>query len=480
MADPTGSIGGTFGEGPGETPGERIFQAVDTLVRLATIQTAVDRQLILVEENGTLYRMDKQAFVVGYTEVAAPNGGVWKIINLGGLQGATGETGPLGAPTGSTGETGATGPQGFVGSQGLQGDPGNTGPDGETGSQGIAGTNGLLGEVGPTGAGVTGITGSTGPDGFGNTGHTGNTGPAGVPGGPVGPTGPIGPTGATAGETGETGSIGSTGETGETGMTGSTGVTGETGMTGPAWPVTVDYVQLNTAFADGSAEGRLQWNTEDGTLEYGLPGNVVNLQVGQEHLVRARNESGSAIPNGSVVYVAGASGNRPTIDLADPTNFPENLVIGVTTEDIANNQNGYITTSGLVRGINTNGLTLGATIYLGETPGTFTTTRPVAPIFIVGLGNIVTASADGTILVNVILVPRMIGLSDTEFVAPTQQGEFFRWNVTNSRFELYNDADAYTPGDPSGWQDPDPTTFTEALDRLAAAVRGGETGPIGT
>ena len=39
-------------------------------------------------------------------------------------------------------------------------------------------------------------------------------------------------------------------------------------------------------------------------------------------------------------------------------------------------------------------------------------------------------------------------------------------------------AEAYTPGDPSGWQDSDPTTIFEALDRLNAAVRAGETGPV--
>ena len=145
MADPTGSVGGTFGEGPGETPGERIFQAVDTLERLATIQTAVDRQIIYVEANCSLYAMDKQKVTPDSNEVAAPNGGVFKLVSLGGVLGNTGPTGPAGAPTGSTGETGASGPQGGVGSQGLQGDDGNTGPQGVTGDPGALGTTGVFG-----------------------------------------------------------------------------------------------------------------------------------------------------------------------------------------------------------------------------------------------------------------------------------------------------------------------------------------------
>ena len=39
--------------------------------------------------------------------------------------------------------------------------------------------------------------------------------------------------------------------------------------------------------------------------------------------------------------------------------------------------------------------------------------------------------------------------------------------------------DAYTPAVDGDWVDPDPTTVTEALDRIAAYVVAGATGPIG-
>jgi hypothetical protein len=50
-----------------------------------------------------------------------------------------------------------------------------------------------------------------------------------------------------------------------------------------------DYIQFDTTWADGTAEGRLQWNIDDGTLEVGMPGGNVNLQIGQELIYRARN-----------------------------------------------------------------------------------------------------------------------------------------------------------------------------------------------
>jgi hypothetical protein len=71
-----------------------------------------------------------------------------------------------------------------------------------------------------------------------------------------------------------------------------------------------DYIQFDTTWADGTAEGRLQWNIDDGTLEVGMPGGNVNLQIGQELIYRARNTTGSTIPNGTVVYPNGSQGTK--------------------------------------------------------------------------------------------------------------------------------------------------------------------------
>ncbi len=232
MADPTGAFGGTFGEGPGKDVGERIFQAVDTLARLAIIQDAVDRQLILVEASNNLYAMDKQAIIAGSNEVAAPNGGVWKLVSLEGIQGEVGPTGPAGAPTGVTGSTGETGPAGPLGSQGLKGETGATGATSTTGATGLVGVTGLAGQTGLTGAGPTGSTGPTGIGVTGATGDTGTQGPAGAAGTPGGPPGPVGETGLTGATDGATGPAGGTGQTGPQGNTGETGVQGVQGSEG--------------------------------------------------------------------------------------------------------------------------------------------------------------------------------------------------------------------------------------------------------
>ena len=200
----------------------------------------------------------------------------------------------------------------------------------------------------------------------------------------------------------------------------------------------VDFVQFNTLWADGTAEGKLQWNIQDGTLEVGMPGGTVNLQIGQEQLVRCRNESGSLIANGSVVYQTGASGNKPLLGLADASDLAKIAVIGVATEDIPNLDNGYVTVRGLVRDLNTSSYSAADILWLSPTtPGAFTATKPTAPdfSFIVGAVLNVGVAPNGTIGVRPTAIPRLDSLSDVNPAGKTD-GQLVAWD---------NDAGVYKP-----------------------------------
>jgi hypothetical protein len=199
----------------------------------------------------------------------------------------------------------------------------------------------------------------------------------------------------------------------------------------------VDTVNLRTDYADGVLEGRLQWNAEDGTLEYGLPGGTVVLQVGQEIVVKAVNKTGSTIANGTPIYVSGAQGSRPKIVPAKADSIITTGVVGVATEEIENNQNGYVTTQGLVRGLNTLAWPEGTLLYLSETvAGGLTSTRPTAPNYTVFVGYVLFQGGDdGVIIVSPVIVPRLLSLSDVLDGTPSN-GDTVRWSAANQRFEL--------------------------------------------
>ena len=166
-----------------------------------------------------------------------------------------------------------------------------------------------------------------------------------------------------------------------------------------------DYASYSTsAGAPSYAEGRVFYDVADHTLAYYNDASGMTVNVGQEQIVRVRNITGSTLTDGQVVYINGAAGNRPTVALAKADAEATSAgTIGVVTDAIANNADGYITVSGLVHGLNTVSYTEGDAVYLSpSTAGAFTHTKPTAPNHLVVVGYITRAHAtQGTIFVKV-------------------------------------------------------------------------------
>jgi hypothetical protein len=167
-----------------------------------------------------------------------------------------------------------------------------------------------------------------------------------------------------------------------------------------------DYITFDTTPETSSSEiGTVSWNELDGTLNVKLSSDVT-LQVGQEQHVRVHNGTGSTITNGTVVYVNGASDTHGHISvapyIADGSVNVFN-VMGLATSDILDEEDGYVTLSGLVRGLDTSSYTAGDSVFASDTvPGGLTTTQPVSPSETVSLG-VVTVSdeTEGIIFVQI-------------------------------------------------------------------------------
>jgi hypothetical protein len=107
-----------------------------------------------------------------------------------------------------------------------------------------------------------------------------------------------------------------------------------------------------------------------------------------------RNNSGVPIPKGAAVYQTGSSGTTLTVALADASaEATAAQTLGLAQEAIAHNSNGYIVAVGLLDGISTATLTEGQIVWLSETAGEGTTTRPTQPAHGVVLGYCVKQSA---------------------------------------------------------------------------------------
>ncbi|MNQ15583.1 hypothetical protein D3C85_285560 [compost metagenome] len=162
----------------------------------------------------------------------------------------------------------------------------------------------------------------------------------------------------------------------------------------------VDSLSFDMTAGIAVGEGQMAWNATDRTVDLGLPGGSV-LQVGQELLVRVLNNTGVTLNNGDMVYITGASGQRVTVGKATPTVGARTLAM--VTQTIGNNQEGFATVTGLVRGLDTSTFAEGVELWLHPTtPGAITATRPSAPIRQILVGYCARSHAStGVLFVNV-------------------------------------------------------------------------------
>lgn len=199
----------------------------------------------------------------------------------------------------------------------------------------------------------------------------------------------------------------------------------------------VGHITFDLAHADSPGIGELQWNNAEGVLEVGLLGGTVVLQIGGENHAYVVQKTGSTIANGKCVTVIGSSGEKIEVALTDVASGPPlDIPGGITTETILNNQQGYVTTFGLARNINTAAWGEGMFLWAdGVTPGNLTNIRPVAPLRAAFIGTVIRSHiTDGSIFVFPIIVQNLSLLSDV-FAPVLNDGDYLRWNAANSRWQ---------------------------------------------
>jgi hypothetical protein len=187
----------------------------------------------------------------------------------------------------------------------------------------------------------------------------------------------------------------------------------------------VDYIDFDTSSAVPAwKSGRVFWDNTDGCLSVYNAEADVTLNVGQENWTRVRNNTGTTITNGTVVRVIGAQGDVPTVERAQSIAKSGSIntdtqILGVATHNIEDASFGYVTTQGLVRGLNTNAFNDGDSLFVGTgSAGTLQNTPPRAPYEIIPVGICVKASPGGSGIIYV-AVQQPLDFSDLSSVLVT-------------------------------------------------------------
>ena len=166
---------------------------------------------------------------------------------------------------------------------------------------------------------------------------------------------------------------------------------------------------LDLTNTTASEIGQFTWNQDAQTYDFRLNDDVT-LQGGQETVKLVRNNTVSNILNGTVVMATGSIGNSGRITIAPCTGLFAGAysVYGIATQDIFAGEDGFITTDGFVRGINTTGSLVGETWADGDIlyvkpndNGNLTKVVPADTELKVSVAKVVKAHVNGTIEVRI-------------------------------------------------------------------------------
>jgi hypothetical protein len=165
---------------------------------------------------------------------------------------------------------------------------------------------------------------------------------------------------------------------------------------------------LSQQFSNGSAvtlaAGKMWYDGSTGAWNLGMGNGNITQQVGEEIFIYGKASAAITDSPLQIIYHTGTVGASGVITFA-PTIVgitDVNAIVGVATEDLANNAFGRVTAFGTVRGITTNGSAFGETwadddvIWYNPVTGNPTKVEPVAPYIKIQIGTVINAGSGGS------------------------------------------------------------------------------------
>jgi len=153
-----------------------------------------------------------------------------------------------------------------------------------------------------------------------------------------------------------------------------------------------DSLQFDTTSTETVATGKLYYSGDYGTLAHGLSDGT-ELIDGVDLVTYVTNAEANTLTKGEVVYIFGASGDRPSVKRADNSGDPtSSKTLGIVKNNITAGSAGYVVTQGIITGLNLGAYTAGDVLWL-DTAGAFTATKPTHPAHLVFVGVVLRANA---------------------------------------------------------------------------------------
>jgi hypothetical protein len=200
----------------------------------------------------------------------------------------------------------------------------------------------------------------------------------------------------------------------------------------------VDKLRFDLTAGETVGKGELAWNADEQTLDLGKNGQAV-LQIGQEQMTLCRNATASLIPDGTAVMFAGTLGNSGRLLVAPMVangTYPGYVFFGIATVDIPAGADGFVTTFGKIRGVNTNAYNEGDILWCNPAvPGGLTNVEPQAPNLKLPVAAVISKGVNGVLMVRSDTGRRLQDLHDVEANGNKDDGEVLEWKASANRWE---------------------------------------------
>jgi hypothetical protein len=174
---------------------------------------------------------------------------------------------------------------------------------------------------------------------------------------------------------------------------------------------------------------KMRWDSDLSTVVLGLNDNVPN-ELGFKNFWLVKNQTGSTITKGSLVYAngtVGASGRITVAKFIANGSIDAKYLLGITAHDLTNGEDGYVISFGKIRQVNTDTFAAGAILYPSPTTaGVWTDIEPIAPNINMPIGFCINSSSNnGTIAIRVASGYKLSELHDMAISSPVTNASLY-------------------------------------------------------
>jgi hypothetical protein len=199
---------------------------------------------------------------------------------------------------------------------------------------------------------------------------------------------------------------------------------------GSAFTQPVDSLFFNVNVPTNNVDtAKMRWDSDLATVVLGLNDNVPN-ELGFKNFWLVKNQTGSTIAKGSLVYANGAVGASGRITVAKfiaNGSIDAKYLLGITAHDLTDGEDGYVISFGKIRQVNTDTFAAGAILYPSPTvAGVWTDVEPVAPNIDMPIGFCINSHANnGTIAIRVASGYKLSELHDVAISSPIENSSLY-------------------------------------------------------